>query len=59
MEREDIETLIFKLDVLYKSYDYITYGEKLKFFPATLKNSALCWFMKLGGGIIGTWEKMK
>lgn len=34
--------------VLCRSYDYSLDAQKLKFFPTTLKDGALKWFMGLG-----------
>jgi hypothetical protein len=45
---EDPNTFLFEFDILYRSYNYIQYAQKLKLFPATLKDSALIWFMGLG-----------
>ena len=56
---EDPYEFLFKLDILCRSYDYVTDAQKLKLFPTTLKDNALCWFMSLGGGIVANWEKMK
>ena len=49
----------FEFDILCRSYDYVTDAQKLKLFPATLKDNALCWFMSLGGGTVANWDKMK
>ena len=38
---EDPDEFIFKFDILYHSYDYVTNAQKLKLFPATLKDNAL------------------
>jgi len=46
---EDLDTFLFEFDVLCRSYDYLSSSQKLKLFPATLKNVALQWFMGLGG----------
>jgi hypothetical protein len=42
------DTFLFEFDILCRSYNYIQDGQKLKLFPATLKDSALRWFMGLG-----------
>lgn len=34
-------TFLFEFDVLYRSYDYSTYEQKLKQFPTTLKDAGL------------------
>lgn len=56
---EDPETFLFEFELLWRSYDYLHDAQKLKLFPATLKGSALKWFMSLGTNCIGTCEKMK
>ena len=38
---EDPDEFIFKFDILCCSYGYITDAQKLKLFPATLKDNAL------------------
>jgi hypothetical protein len=45
---EDPDTFLFEFDILCRSYNYIQDAQKLKLFPATLKDSALRWFMGLG-----------
>ena len=40
-------------------YDYATEAQKLRLFPVTLKDSALRWFMGLGGNTITSWDQMK
>jgi hypothetical protein len=44
---------------LCRSYNYLQDAHKLKLFPATLKDSALRWFMGLGETSIRSWEDMK
>jgi hypothetical protein len=44
---EDLDTFLFKFDVLCQSYDYSLDAQKLKLFPSTLKEVALRWFMGL------------
>jgi hypothetical protein len=41
LSKEDLDTFLFKFDVLCRSYDYMSYAQKLKIFPVTLKNVAL------------------
>ena len=53
------DTFLFEFDILYRSYNYLQDAHKLKLFPATLKDSALRWFMGLGESSISTWEFMK
>ena len=56
---EDLDTFLFKFDILCRSYNYLQDAKKLKLFPATLKDSNLRWFMGLGEYSIKTWEYMK
>ena len=56
---EDLDEFLFEFDILCRSYDYITDAQKLKLFPATLKDNALHRFMSLGGGTIAKWDTMK
>lgn len=56
---EDLETFLFEFEVLCRSYDYLHDAQKLKLFPATLKDSTLKWFMSLGVHSITTRGKMK
>ena len=39
---EDLDEFIFEFDILCHNYDYITDAQKLKLFPTTLKDNALC-----------------
>jgi hypothetical protein len=56
---EDPDTFLFEFDILCRSYNYLQDAQKLKLFPATLKDSALRWFMGLGESSIRSWEDMK
>ena len=56
---EDLDEFLFEFDILYGSYDYVIDAQKLKIFPATLRDNELCWFMSLGGGTITNWDRMK
>jgi hypothetical protein len=56
---EDPDTFLFEFDILCRSYNYLQDAQKLKLFPATLKDSALRWFMGLGESSIRSWEAMK
>ena len=56
---EDLNEFLFDFGILCCSYDYTSSEQKLKLFPATLKDNALCWFMNLGGETITTWDQMK
>ena len=48
MSFEDPDSFLFEFDILCRSYNYILDAQKLKLFPATLKESTLRWFMGLG-----------
>ena len=50
---------MFEFDILCRSYNYLQDAQKLKLFPATLKDSTLRWFMALGESSIRTWNNMK
>jgi hypothetical protein len=56
---EDPNDFIFEFDILSRSYNYVDDAQKLKLFPATLKDSALRWFMGLEDYSIQSWEDMK
>ena len=56
---EDPDEFLFEFDILCWSYDYTSNEQKLKLFPATLKDNALHWFMSLGGETVATWDQMK
>ena len=56
---EDPDSFLFEFDILCRSYDYSTNAQKLRLFPVTLKDLALCWFMGLGGNTINSWDQMK
>ena len=53
---EDPDSFLFEFDILCRSYDYATEAQKLRLFPVTLKDSALCCFMGLGGNTITSWD---
>ena len=56
---EDPDTFLFEFDILCHSFDYNIDAYKIKLFPATLKESALRWFMGLGANAAGTWDEMQ
>jgi hypothetical protein len=58
LSKEDPDIFLFEFDVLCRSYDYVSDAQKLKLFPTTLKNVALCWFMSLSRDNICTWDQM-
>jgi hypothetical protein len=55
---EDPDTFLFEFDILCRSYNYAQDAKKLKVFLATLKDSALRWFIGLGESSIRSWEAM-
>jgi len=55
---EYLNTLLFYFLVICKTYYYTTNEQNLKFFPSSLKDSYLRWFMNLEGNIIETWDKI-
>jgi hypothetical protein len=59
MSIEDPESFLFEFDILCRSYNYTDNAQKLKLFPATLKDSELKWFMSLGEHTILSWDGMK
>jgi hypothetical protein len=56
---EDPDTFLFEFEILSRRYNYLEDVHKLKIFLATLKDSALRWFMGLGESSIRSWESMK
>jgi hypothetical protein len=59
MSTEDPDLFLFKFDILCRSYNYSDDAQKLNLFPATMKDSALRWFMSLGENTILSWDQMK
>jgi hypothetical protein len=59
MSIEDPDSFLFEFDILCRSYNYTDNAQKLKLFPATLKDLALRWFMSLGEHTILSWDGMK
>jgi len=55
----DPDTFLFEFVVFFRTYDYAEDEQKLKLFPSTLKDVALCWFMGLPGNSITTWAQMQ
>jgi len=56
---EDLDSFMFEFDILCRSYNYTDNAQKLKLFPATVKDSSLRWFMSLGEHSILSWDDMK
>jgi hypothetical protein len=59
MSKKDPNSFLFEFDILCRSYNYTDNAKKLKLFLATLKDSALRWFMSLGEHTILSWDGMK
>jgi len=45
LSSEDHDTFLFEFNVVCRGYDYVSYAQKMKRFPATLKGTSLRWFM--------------
>jgi hypothetical protein len=56
---EDPETFLFEFEIVCRSYGYLLKTQKLRLFPATLKDRALKWFMSLGTNSIRSWNDMQ
>ena len=56
---KEFDTFLFEFDKICHSFDYNIDAHKLKLFLATLKESALQWFMGLGANVAGTWDEMQ
>jgi hypothetical protein len=59
MTSKDPDYFLFEFDILCRIYNYIRDAQKLKLFPATLKDSNLRWFMGLGEHTIRSWDDMR
>jgi hypothetical protein len=59
MSTEDHDSFLFEFDILCRIYNCTDSAQKLKLFPATLKDSTLRWFMSLGENTILSWDDMK
>ena len=56
---EDLDEFLFEFDILFSNYNYTSSEKKLKIFHTTLMDNSLCWFMRLGGETVTTWDQMK
>jgi hypothetical protein len=56
MSTEDLDLFLFEFHILCRSYNYSNDAQKLKLFPATMKDSTLRWFMILGENTILSWD---
>lgn len=59
MRSEDPEDFLFEVETICRSYGYSLHIQKLNFFPTTLKDKVLRWFMTLGTNSIRTCDDMK
>jgi hypothetical protein len=59
MSIEYPDSFLFEFYILCRIYNYTDSAQKLKLFPATLKDLALWWFMSLGEHTILYWDVMK
>ena len=48
LRSEDSETFLFEFEIVCRSYSYLLNTQKLRLFPATLKDRALKWSITLG-----------
>ena len=59
MASEDPDSFLFEFDIVCRTYGYTDDAHRLRLFPATLKASALIWFMGLGEHAITDWDGMR
>ena len=59
MRLQDLETVLFKFEILYRSYGYLLNTQKLRLFLETLKYKALKWFIILGTNSIRSWNDIE
>ena len=59
MDSKDLDSFLFEFHILCHSYNYIRDAQKLKLFPAALKDLAFRWFMGLGKHTIRSWDDMR
>eukprot|EP00253_Pinus_taeda_P020736 PITA_20736 len=59
MASEDPDSFLFEFDIVCRTYGYTDDAHRLRLFPATLKASALRWFMGLGEHAITGWDGMR
>lgn len=56
---EDPDAFLFEFIVFCRSYDNYSNSQKLKLFPAILKDENIRWFMGLASNSIRIWDEMK
>ena len=59
MTLEDTEAFLFEFEIVCISYGYLLNIQKLRLFPAILKDRPLKWFMILGTNSIRSWNDMQ
>jgi len=59
MASEDPYSFLFEFDIVCRTYGYTDDAHRLRLFPATLKASALKWFMGLDEHAITNWDGMR
>jgi hypothetical protein len=55
LANENPNTFLFEVDVLCRSYNYVSDAQNLKLSPTTLRNATFHWFMGLSGNSIVKW----
>ena len=56
---EDPETFLFEFEIVCRSYGYLLKTQRLRLFPAILKDKSLKWIMSLGTNSIRSWNDMQ
>lgn len=56
---KDLNTLLFELEVVCRTYYYSSDAQNIKLFTSSIKDSSLRWLMSLDGNISTSWKKMK
>lgn len=59
MASEDPDSFLFEFEIVCRTYGYTDDAHRLRLFLATLKASALRWFMGLGEHAITDWDGMR
>ena len=59
MASEEPDSFLFEFDIVCRTYGYTDDAHRLRLFPATLKASALKWFMGIGEHAITNWDGMR
>jgi hypothetical protein len=59
MSIEDPYLFLFEFEILCRSYNYSNDAQKISLFPATMNDSTLRWFMRLGENTILSWDQLK